>query len=307
LAWVLVCAVFPLIWLGGTVTTYEAGMAVEDWPTTYGHWFYPIQQWLGATWDLFLEHGHRMLAQVVGLVTIALAVVIWRCDPRKWMRYVAVAVVAGVVLQGVLGGLRVLGDERILANVHGCTAPLVFGLCAAVVALTSAAWRRTEPPQEHPAARRLHRWTTATVVGIYALIVLGAQLRHPLPHGGHGWFLLYVWIKVIAALLMSVNVVWLMVFVLHRVQEDRMVAGRAKLLAALFLVQLALGAGTWITNFGYPAWFRNYITTIPYTVTAEGPLQVIVTTAHAAAGSLCLIVALSLALWSRRRHRSLNS
>ncbi|NIP85771.1 MAG: cytochrome oxidase assembly protein, partial [Planctomycetales bacterium] len=59
---------FALIWVGGTVTTYSAGMAVPDWPTTEGHWFYPLQRWLTGAWDLFLEHGHRMLAQAVGLV-----------------------------------------------------------------------------------------------------------------------------------------------------------------------------------------------------------------------------------------------
>ena len=59
---VLVCATFPLIWVGGLVTTYEAGMAVPDWPTTYGYnlFLYPWQTWMLGPWDLFIEHGHRL-------------------------------------------------------------------------------------------------------------------------------------------------------------------------------------------------------------------------------------------------------
>jgi cytochrome c oxidase assembly protein subunit 15 len=149
LAWLLACTVFPLIWLGGTVTTYEAGMAIPDWPTTYSYWFYPITLWL-AVWDVFLEHGHRLLAQFVGMLAILLAVSIWRLDGRKWMRWLAVAVLLGVLLQCTLGGLRVLNDSgifplvsgRTLARIHGCTATLYFALCTTVVSLTSQTWRR---------------------------------------------------------------------------------------------------------------------------------------------------------------------
>ncbi len=63
---------FPLIWIGGLVTTYDAGMAVPDWPGTYGYnlWLYPWTTWLFGPFDLFVEHGHRLLATVVGMLTI---------------------------------------------------------------------------------------------------------------------------------------------------------------------------------------------------------------------------------------------
>ena len=76
------------------------------------------------------------------------------------------------------------------------------------------------------------------------------------------------------------------------------------LLVALFLTQLLLGVGTWVTNFGWPLWFRDYVWPLVYTVVAEGRLQVVTTTAHAAVGSLNLVVAVSLALWSRRLFES---
>ncbi len=64
----LVCATFPLIWIGGLVTTYDAGMAVPDWPNTYGYnlFLYPWQTWVSGPWNLFIEHGHRLFGAVVG-------------------------------------------------------------------------------------------------------------------------------------------------------------------------------------------------------------------------------------------------
>ena len=69
------CATFPLIWVGGLVTTYDAGMAVPDWPNTYGYnlFLYPWQTWLSGPWDLFIEHGHRLLGALVGMI-----------DDRAW-------------------------------------------------------------------------------------------------------------------------------------------------------------------------------------------------------------------------------
>ena len=180
LAWALLLCVFPLIWMGGTVTTYDAGMAVPDWPTTYSYWFYPVKLWL-AVWDVFLEHGHRLLAQLAGLLAIALAVALWRLDDRRWMRWTGGAVLAGVILQGVLGGLRVLVDDRLLARVHGCTAPLFFGLCVAVAAWTSRAWREHRGPDSQSAGRRLLRLAWLVTALIYLEIVLGAQFADPRP------------------------------------------------------------------------------------------------------------------------------
>ena len=112
LAWALAIAVFPLIWMGGTVTTYDAGMAVPDWPTTYSYWFYPVQLgWPFGT--CFSNTAIGCLAQVAGILAILLAVAIWRGDDRKWMRWVGVAIVVGVVAQGTLGGIRLGRAQRV--------------------------------------------------------------------------------------------------------------------------------------------------------------------------------------------------
>lgn len=301
LAWTLACAAFLLLCVGATVTTYSAGMAVPDWPTTEGYWFYPLPKWLGADWDVFLEHGHRMLGQLVGLVTIALAVALWRLDPRKGVRWLGVAALAGVVFQGVLGGLRVLANAMPLAKVHGCTGPLFFALSAALVALTSPRWHQSGPPKKLPAARRLRGLALAATVALYLEVVLGAQLRHVSPVDAPGWFLLWVWLKLILAGLILATVVWLLIDVRRRAGDEPMLVRRAGLLVGLCSVQLVLGAATWVTNYSWPLWFKTYVWTLSYTVVAEGGLQAVTTTAHTAVGSLSLIAALSLVLWSRRR------
>jgi cytochrome c oxidase assembly protein subunit 15 len=297
---VLACGTFLLVSVGGTVTTYDAGMSVRDWPTTEGDWFYPVPQWLAADWDVFWEHGHRMLAQGVGVIVIALVVALWKLDGRRWMRWLGVVALAGVIFQGVLGGLRVLEDRLLLAEVHGCTAPLFFALCAALVTLTSGRWQGPGRPENHPAARHLHRLTLAISVALYLEIVFGAQLRHVPPERLPGWSVVWVWLKLIAAGLIATTMVWLLIYVLRRAKAQVMIVRRAKLLAGLFFVQLVLGAGTWVTNFGWPAWFRDYLGAMSYTVVAGGPLQGVTTTAHAAMGSLNLVAAMSLMLWSRR-------
>ena len=84
LAVALALVTFPLLFVGGLVTTYDAGMAVPDWPGTYGYnlFLYPWQSWLAAPWDLFIEHGHRLLGSVAGLVSIALVVAVLLTDRR---------------------------------------------------------------------------------------------------------------------------------------------------------------------------------------------------------------------------------
>src|SRR5215510_1233467 len=113
----LACATFPLLWVGWLVTTTESGMAVPDWPNTYGYnlFLYPWQTWIYGPFDIFVEHGHRLLASTIGLVTIVLAASLWRNESRRWVRWLGVASVALVIFQGILGGMRVVLAEETLA------------------------------------------------------------------------------------------------------------------------------------------------------------------------------------------------
>ena len=300
----LACAAFGLICVGGLVTSYDAGMAVPDWPSTYGHnlFLYPWGSWL-SVWDVFLAHGHRLLGATVGMITIGLAVVLWLYDRRKWIRWLGVAAVAGVGLQGTLGGLRVISDEILLAKIHGSTAPLFFACCTMLVTLTSRPWlARTARKDQRTVGRSLWLPVAATA-GMYLDIVLCAQLRHTAADAATGWFVLWVWLHLICVGLLLIGLAWLLIFALRRLGDEPMIVRRAWLLVGLFAVQLVLGAGAWVTNFGWPNWFKDYVWALQYTVVAEGPLQVVMTTAYVAIGSLNVAAAFALSTWWLRSDR----
>jgi len=135
LAVVLACATFPLVWVGGLVTTTNSGMAVPDWPTTYGYnmFLYPWQSWLHGPWGVFYEHGHRLLGSLVGMLAIALLVAVLRTESRRWMKAMGFAVLGLVIFQGLLGGMRVRLDDRTFAMLHGFTGPLFFAVTVAMI------------------------------------------------------------------------------------------------------------------------------------------------------------------------------
>src|SRR6266511_1054210 len=103
LAVILACATLPLLFIGGLVTSKGAGLAVPDWPTTFGYnmFLYPWSKMVG---NIFYEHSHRLLASGVGLLTIALAIAFWLEERRHWLRRLGVAALLLVILQGVIGG-----------------------------------------------------------------------------------------------------------------------------------------------------------------------------------------------------------
>src|SRR5690606_10877834 len=103
----LVVATLLLLGAGGMVTSTNSGLSVPDWPTTYGHnmFTYPLSGMVGG---IFYEHGHRLIASAVGMLTIGLVLFLWRVEPRRWVRRLGWLALLAVVVQGVLGGLTVL-------------------------------------------------------------------------------------------------------------------------------------------------------------------------------------------------------
>ncbi len=316
LAWTLACFTFPLIWVGGLVTTYGAGMAVPDWPNTFGYnlFLYPLESWLHV-WDVFLEHSHRLIGAATGLLTVALVAVLWSRDDRRWTGWLGVTALVAVSAQGVLGGFRVTQNAVFLAKVHGCTAPVFFALTAAMVGFTSPAWRN--PTFVAPLSRVFPPLTLAVTAAVYLQIVLGAQLRHPDPELSPVWFYVWVWLHVLVAAVLTVAVIALAhraKRLAHRSPEP--IAAELVSPAVLFLVrrvrwlfwllvlQLVLGIAAWVTHYNWPAWFGLWFNPIDYTVKSGGRLQGFLTTAHVAVGSLTLVTALSSALWSLRLRRT---
>jgi len=226
----LACATFPLVWVGGLVTTTDAGMAVPDWPNTYGYnlFLYPWQSWLAGPWDLFVEHGHRMLAATVGLITIGMLFVFMRLERRNWVRGMGFAALGLVMFQGALGGMRVLLDERTLAMLHGMTGPLFFGLTVALVVITSQTWQCGAVSETQATTRggaQIRVVAAVTAVLAYLQIVTGAVLRHVPVDAQPGAFLLAVKFHLFLAGVLTLHIALLVGFVLSRARHSWPLAG----------------------------------------------------------------------------------
>jgi cytochrome c oxidase assembly protein subunit 15 len=167
-----------LICSGGMVTSKGVGLAVPDWPTTFGYnmFLFPISKWVGG---IFFEHVHRLAASTVGIFTIILTVWLWHAESRRWLRNLGFAALALVILQGVLGGLRVtlLKDE--IGVFHACLAQMFFGLLSVITLATSRLWQQISAADVPVLpARTLARIAIFTTAVIYIQLVLGATMRH---------------------------------------------------------------------------------------------------------------------------------
>jgi len=308
------------------VTTYDAGMAVPDWPSTYGYnlFLYPWSTWLAAPWDLFIEHGHRLLGALSGMLTLALLAVVWRTDSRRWLKALAVLALLLVVAQGLLGGMRVRLDSNVLARLHGCTGPLFFALTVALCVFTSPFWQRAGnlSAWEEDAAlglgRRIRRVVGSAwllVAWSYVQLVLGAHLRHPnylwSPAVLRGVIVLHVALAIV--LVISSGGLALRVFgLLRAIRRSGSSDGHASEMAlrwpatavgVLIGGQFLLGMGAWTVKYGWPRWLPGQTLFANLTLRAESMGQALTVTAHVAAGSLFLATAVWLAVRATRlRH-----
>jgi heme a synthase len=167
-----------LVGIGGLVTSHGAGMAVPDWPTTYGYnmFFFPISKWVGG---IFYEHTHRLVASAAGFLTVILAVWLWVKEPRAWVRWLGIWAVFAVVLQGVLGGLRVVLTRDQLGIFHAALAQLFLVLVCALALFTSRWWRNLVAAVTPQLDRRgIRNWLLLGTLLIFAQLVIGATIRH---------------------------------------------------------------------------------------------------------------------------------
>jgi cytochrome c oxidase assembly protein subunit 15 len=283
LAVILACATFPLLFIGGLVTSLGAGLAVPDWPTTFGYnmFLYPWSKMIGG---IFYEHSHRLVASSVGLLTIALALTFWFREQRQWLRWLGAAALCLVIVQGVLGGLRVVLLQHTLAIIHACLAQAFFALTVSLALFTSAEWR--EPVHATIAdGGRLPRIATITTALIYLQIVFGALLRHTGERlDAHLLF----------AALVVIHVVLLMLRITRAHGDRAQLAQPGYFLATLLLLQLAIGALSYVGKF---------------TTMLRWPIEAIVllTTTHLIVGALMLATSLWIALKAYRFSASARS
>jgi heme a synthase len=274
-----------LLAAGGMVTSTGSGLAVPDWPNTYGEFMftYPFEKMVGG---ILYEHGHRLIASTVGFMTIVLAIWTWRVDPRRWVRRLGFASLGAVIVQGLLGGITVLLLLPAAVSIgHAGLAQLFFCMTIALSLFTSRGWLGGVSGTEDATLRRL---AVTTTVLVYMQILLGATVRHtgagmaiPDFPFAYGRLVPPFWNTGIAlhyghrvgALLVTLAVLLTIVRVWRSHRTEAPLAVPALLLLFLVFVQIALGAFVVLTG-----------------------LQPIVNTAHVVNGALVLAASLVLTL-----------
>ena len=291
---VAVAATFLLVVAGGLVTSNEAGLAVVDWPNSFGSnmFLFPLARMTGG---IYYEHAHRLFGALVGLTTIALAVRLWRHDDRRWLARLGFVAVGLVILQGILGGLRVTGGFTLstseadmapslgLALAHGVLGQVFLGVMVAIAVFTSRLWFDAPAPEARPYFkddRVFQRW----LIGILIVqLVLGAAQRHLAA-------LLIVHLSLAAIVIVLALMVGGRAWWMYR--DARPTESIGKLLISLASVQVFLGIAALAVTQGKA------------TVGSPTTIEVTITTAHQATGAVILALSVALHLWTQRLFRS---
>ncbi|HEY5813007.1 MAG TPA: COX15/CtaA family protein [Terrimicrobiaceae bacterium] len=176
--WAVLAAMltFVLLCSGGLVTSHGAGMAVPDWPNTFGYnmFLFPLSRWVGG---IFYEHTHRLIASGIGLMTVILSVALWRVEPRRWVKIFGGCAVVAVCLQGLLGGLRVVLIKDEIGILHALLAQSFFVAISLLAIVTGRSFveRRWADYEPHPTLRW---WALGTTALVCLQLGIGATMRH---------------------------------------------------------------------------------------------------------------------------------
>jgi heme a synthase len=266
-----------LIVAGALVTSNDAGLSVPDWPTTFGS-FYKMPHMVGG---VKFEHGHRMVAEFVGLMTIILAVWTWRVEQRRWLRILAVAAVGTVIVQGILGGLTVLFYlPTPISSAHAAVAQTFFCIAVCIAMFTGQKWVEQVPQVEADTRRpALFTLTLLSIFVLYVQLILGAMFRHK----GMSW-----WPHVTHAAVVATVLTWTSIRALTVYSKIEAIRKPAMIVLSLLITQLCLGFAAFLTRV---AWGKEALQ-------PELPM-VISTVAHVAVGALLLAAAvvLSIQVW----------
>ena len=277
--WVAVAAAiftWPLLFVGGLVTSYKVGMAVPDWPTTFGINMF-LYDFFNSPWGVFIEHTHRLYGAAVGLATIILVLWFMIADRtnQRMVGLVWFALIA-VIGQGLLGGLRVNYISTTLAAVHGSTGQAFFGLMVAIAVLTSRSWRLSPTTMADPSHIRQN---SVLLVGlVYGQELLGVWLRHFPSRGG-----------LVVHAVVAMAVIGQAIGLILRIHRDRvdlpLLIPSTRCLAITLAIQVALGLGAW--------WVLEF-------PGAPKDLSALLRTGHQANAALLLGASLTLTLRANR-------
>lgn len=268
------CATFLLIVAGALVTSNDAGLSVPDWPTSFGS-LYKIPHLVGG---VKFEHTHRMIAQLVGFLTIILAIWTWRADPRRWMKYLGVTALGLVIAQGILGGITVLFYlPPAVSSAHAALAQTFFCVAVLIAVFTGQRWIEETPEVEFDARRpSFFALTLLSILALYTQLILGAMFRHH----GLSW-----WPHVLNAAPVAAVLAWTAIRALTQYSQIEAVRRPAVAMLSLMIAQLCLGFVAFLARV---AWGHDAIQ-------PELPM-VVSTVAHVAVGALLLATTVVLAV-----------
>ena len=268
------CVTFLLIIAGALVTSNDAGLSVPDWPTSFGS-IYKIPRMVGG---VRFEHTHRMVAETVGLLTIILTIWMFRAEKRRWLRYLTLAGLFAVIVQGILGGITVLYFlPPLVSSAHAALAQTYFSLTVLIAMFTGQRWIEEVPRVELDSRRpSLITLTWLSIFVLYVQLLLGAMFRHK----GMSW-----WPHVMHAAIVAIVLSWTAIRALSVYSHIPAVKKPAVTMLSLMIAQLCLGFTAFLTRV---AWGHD-------TVQPEFPM-VISTVTHVAVGALLLATAFVLAV-----------
>lgn len=267
-------ATLLLILAGAMVTSTGSGLAVPDWPLSYGRWMPPM---VGG---IFWEHGHRMIAGTVGIFMLVLSLWLWRAEDRRWVRRLGGLALLAVVAQAVLGGITVRWFLPAPVSVaHATLAQTFFCMVTALAVVTSRRWREAGKPEPEPSGVPFRWLALALVMSVYGQLVLGAVFRHT------GRILLA---HILVGLVVLALALWTAGAALVRHAKRAVLMRPALLLGVLAPIQVCLGFGALVLR-------TAEAETIP------PPLWwSLVRSSHVATGALILAAAVVLAVRTLR-------
>ena len=266
-------ATFILVIAGALVTSNDAALSIPSWPAPF-HW--PAAMGPGGRYEL----SHRVVAGTVSTLTVILALLLWKFEPRRWVRRLGAIAVLTVIAQAVLGGVTVLLDLPVLTSVgHACLGQIFFCVMVSLALFTRPDFHWDEPKVNDLGSPSLRKLAAATTSLIFVQLVLGAAFRH------HGFGIIP---HVVGAGVVTVSVLWLLFRALSDFRHHPQVARAAGLLTALMVAQVGLGIGSY-----WEVWTN---------LNAPQPLPpvVFVTTTHVAIGALVLAASLALTFQAYR-------
>jgi cytochrome c oxidase assembly protein subunit 15 len=263
-----------LVVAGGLVTSRDAGLSVPDWPLSYGKLMPPMEG------GILYEHGHRMVATTVGLLTIVSVIWLFRSERRKWLRWLGVIALIAVIVQGVLGGLTVLLLlPWWISTSHACLAQLYFSTTVAMAIFTSNWWLRGPVPLEEDPKFPIRALSLLAPICVLCQLALGAAARHKAIGSIY---------HISASPIVTGVILWVSLRILLHYAKNRELCLASTTLLGITFCQVFLGIAAFMSRIAYADAVQPM------------PLMVTFTVFHVAVGALTMAASVALAILVRR-------